>query len=34
MGSADMAGRALIIIPTYNERDNVERVAADFLAPA
>jgi dolichol-phosphate mannosyltransferase len=33
MGSADMAGRALIIIPTYNERDNVERVAADFLAP-
>ena len=25
--------RALIIVPTYNERDNVERVVAEFLAP-
>ena len=25
--------RALIIVPTYNERDNVERVAVEFLAP-
>lgn len=25
--------RALIIVPTYNERDNVERVALEFLAP-
>jgi dolichol-phosphate mannosyltransferase len=33
MGSADLARRALIIVPTYNERDNVDHVAADFLAP-
>jgi dolichol-phosphate mannosyltransferase len=25
--------RSLIIVPTYNERDNVERVVAEFLAP-
>ena len=25
--------RALIIVPTYNERDNVPRVVAEFLAP-
>lgn len=25
--------RALIIVPTYNERDNVEQVVAEFLAP-
>jgi len=28
-----MALRALLIVPTYNEVDNVERVAAEFLAP-
>jgi len=33
MGSADPLRRALIVVPTYNERDNVERVAAEFLAP-
>jgi dolichol-phosphate mannosyltransferase len=33
MGSGDLARRALIIVPTYNERDNVEQVAAEFLAP-
>jgi dolichol-phosphate mannosyltransferase len=27
------APRALLIVPTYNEVDNVERVAAEFLAP-
>ena len=26
------SGRALIVVPTYNERDNVEGVAAAFLA--
>jgi dolichol-phosphate mannosyltransferase len=42
-GTADRAGgvrppalppgaRALVIIPTYNERDNVERIVADVLA--
>jgi len=25
--------RVLIVVPTYNERDNVERVTAEFLAP-
>jgi|SRR6266545_347746 len=33
MSSADHEGRALIVVPTYNERDNVERVAGEFLAP-
>lgn len=28
-----MADRALIVVPTYNERDNVEDVAHEFLAP-
>lgn len=28
-----MADGALIVVPTYNERDNVERVAEEFLAP-
>jgi dolichol-phosphate mannosyltransferase len=28
-----MAERALIVVPTYNERDNVEEVARQFLAP-
>lgn len=27
-------GRALIVVPTYNERDNVEEVVARFLAAA
>lgn len=27
------AMRTLLIVPTYNEADNVERVAAEFLAP-
>lgn len=27
------APRALLIVPTYNEVDNVERVASEFLAP-
>lgn len=27
------ARRALIVVPTYNERENVERVATEFLAP-
>jgi len=27
------APRVLLIVPTYNERDNVERVAREFLAP-
>ena len=30
---AAAALRALLIVPTYNEVDNVERVAAEFLAP-
>jgi dolichol-phosphate mannosyltransferase len=33
MSSGDLARRALIIVPTYNERDNVEHVATEFLAP-
>ncbi|HTE56118.1 MAG TPA: polyprenol monophosphomannose synthase [Kofleriaceae bacterium] len=33
MPSPDATRRALIVVPTYNERDNVERVAAEFLAP-
>ncbi len=28
-----MADGALIVVPTYNERDNVEQVAEEFLAP-
>ncbi len=33
MPSPDASRRALIVVPTYNERENVERVAAEFLAP-
>lgn len=33
MSSPDASRRALIVVPTYNERENVERVAAEFLAP-
>jgi dolichol-phosphate mannosyltransferase len=28
-----MSNRALIVVPTYNERDNVEEVTEKFLAP-
>jgi dolichol-phosphate mannosyltransferase len=28
-----MADRALIVVPTYNERDNVESVVREFLTP-
>lgn len=31
--SPDASPRALIVVPTYNERENVERVATEFLAP-
>jgi dolichol-phosphate mannosyltransferase len=33
MSSPDASRRALIVVPTYNERENVERVASEFLAP-
>jgi dolichol-phosphate mannosyltransferase len=33
MSSPDASRRALIVVPTYNERENVERVATEFLAP-
>ena len=33
MSSPDVSHRALIVVPTYNERENVERVASEFLAP-
>ena len=33
MSRPDATRRALIVVPTYNERENVERVAAEFLAP-
>jgi dolichol-phosphate mannosyltransferase len=33
MSSGDLARRALIIVPTYNERENVPLVAIEFLAP-
>jgi dolichol-phosphate mannosyltransferase len=33
MGYGDLTRRAVIIVPTFNERDNVEQVAAEFLAP-
>jgi dolichol-phosphate mannosyltransferase len=30
----DVPGRVLVIVPTYNERDNVATVVAEFLKPA
>lgn len=33
MSSGDLARRALIIVPTYNERENVPQVATEFLTP-
>lgn len=33
MSLASGRRRTLIVVPTYNERDNVERVAAEFLTP-
>jgi dolichol-phosphate mannosyltransferase len=33
MSSPNPSRRVLIVVPTYNERDNVERVAEEFLAP-
>lgn len=33
MSSTNPSRRLLIVVPTYNERDNVERVAEEFLAP-
>ena len=32
-GNVPSVDRALIIVPTYNERENVPRVVAEFLAP-
>lgn len=29
---ADKPGRALVVVPTYNERDNVERLSSEVLA--
>jgi dolichol-phosphate mannosyltransferase len=33
MSSGPPRRRTLIVVPTYNERDNVERVATEFLLP-
>ncbi len=33
MTASGREGRVLIVVPTYNERENVERVVGEFLAP-